>query len=116
LDNIRRLVRAAGERHVAGFQRRRLLIAGFSFTPAHPRPGEEVRFSDESTGEPTSWLWDFGDGQTSQEENPSHTYTTPGRKTVTLVVSNASGSDSAVKELRIDAPPRRPSRRVAPIR
>jgi plastocyanin len=91
-------------------------IAGFSFTPAHPRPGEEVRFSDESTGEPTSWLWDFGDGQTSQEENPSHTYTTPGRKTVTLVVSNASGSDSAVKELRIDAPPRRPSRRVAPIR
>ena len=90
--------------------------AGFSFTPAHPRPGEEVRFSDESTGEPTSWLWDFGDGQTSQEENPSHTFTTPGRKTVTLVVSNASGSDSAVNEVRISTPPRRPSRRVAPIR
>jgi plastocyanin len=91
-------------------------IAGFSFTPAHPQPGEEVRFSDESTGEPTSWLWEFGDGQTSQEENPSHTFTTPGRKTVTLVVSNASGSDSAVKEVRISTPPRRPSRRVAPIR
>ncbi|MEE9603649.1 MAG: PKD domain-containing protein [Thermoguttaceae bacterium] len=90
--------------------------ASFSFTPAHPRPGEEVRFSDDSTGEPTSWLWDFGDGQTSQQENPSHTYTTSGRKTVTLVVSNAFGSDSAVKEVRIGTPARRPSRRVAPIR
>jgi hypothetical protein len=90
--------------------------ASFSFTPARPRPGDEVRFSDESTGEPTSWLWDFGDGQTSQENNPSHSYTTSGNKTVKLVVSNASGSDSAVKEVRISTPPRRPSRRVAPNR
>ena len=91
-------------------------IAGFSFTPVHPGAGEEVRFSDESTSEPTSWLWDFGDGQTSEEENPSHIFTTAGNKTVTLVVSNASGSDSAVKEVRMSAPPRRPSRRVAPTR
>jgi hypothetical protein len=90
--------------------------ASFSFTPAHPRPGDEVRFSDESTGEPTSWQWDFGDGQTSQQQNPSHTYTTSGSKTVTLVVSNASGSDSAVKEVRIASPVRRPLRRVAPNR
>ena len=90
--------------------------ASFSFTPAHPRPGEEVRFSDESTGEPTSWSWDFGDGQTSQQQNPSHTYTTSGTKTVTLVVSNASGSDTAVKQVRISSLVRRPSRRVAPIR
>jgi len=90
--------------------------ASFSFTPAHPRPGDEVRFSDESTGEPTSWLWDFGDGQTSQQQNPSHTYAASGSKTVTLVVSNASGSDSAVKEVRISTPVRRPSRRVAPVR
>ncbi len=46
--------------------------ADFSFTPAHPGPGQEVQFSDESTGEPTTWMWDFGDGQTSDEENPSH--------------------------------------------
>ena len=90
--------------------------ARFSFTPAHPRPGDEVRFSDDSTGEPTSWLWDFGDGQTSQQQNPSHTYTTSGSKTVTLVVSNASGSDSTSNEVRISTPVRRPSRRVAPIR
>ena len=90
--------------------------ADFSFTPAHPGPGVEVRFSDESTGEPTSWLWDFGDGQTSDQQNPTHTYTISGSKTVTLVVSNSVGSDSAVKVVRISAPPRRPSRRVAPNR
>jgi len=91
--------------------------AGFSFTPAHPGPDDEVRFSDEMTGEPTTWMWEFGDGQTSQEENPSHTYTTSGSKTVTLAVSNASGSNSAVKVVRVGAPPpRRPSRRVAPNR
>jgi PKD repeat protein len=90
--------------------------ASFSFTPAHPRLGNEVRFSDESTGEPTSWQWDFGDGQTSQQQNPSHTYTSSGSKTVTLVVSNASGSDSTVKEVRISPSVRRPSRRVAPTR
>ncbi len=89
--------------------------ADFSFTPAHPQPGEEVRFSDNSTGEPTSWLWDFGDGQTSQQQNPSHSYTTSGSKTVTLEVSNASGNDSAVKEVRVKIPVRRPSRRVVPI-
>jgi PKD repeat protein len=90
--------------------------ASFSFTPAHPRPGEEVRFSDDSTGEPTSWQWDFGDGQTSDQQNPTHTYSTSGSKTVTLVVSNASGSDSAVKEVPIGALVRRPSRRVVPNR
>jgi hypothetical protein len=88
--------------------------AGFSFTPANPRPGDEVRFSDESTGDPTFWQWDFGDGQTSQQNNPSHTYTTSGSKTVTLVVSNASGSDSAVKEVHVSAPMRRPSHRKDP--
>jgi hypothetical protein len=88
--------------------------AGFSFAPANPQPGEEVRFSDASTGEPTSWHWDFGDGQTSQQQSPAHVYATSGTKTVTLVVSNASGSDSVVKEVRVGTPVRRPSRRVAP--
>ncbi len=88
--------------------------ADFSFTPVHPRPGEAVQFSDESTGEPTSWQWDFGDGQTSQQENPNHTYTTSGSKTVTLTVSNSSGSDSTVKTVAVGAVVRRPSGRVAP--
>ncbi len=39
-----------------------------------------------------SWLWDFGDGNTSTARNPSHTYTTPGMYTVTLTVTGLTGS------------------------
>jgi PKD repeat protein len=56
-----------------------------------------VDFTDTSTGGPTSWLWDFGDGQNSTTRNPSHTYTDPGTYTVTLTASNANGSSTASK-------------------
>jgi PKD repeat protein len=54
----------------------------------------EVTFSDLSSNEPTSWSWDFGDGQTSTERDPSHTYDQPGDYTVSLTVSNDYGSDT----------------------
>lgn len=47
---------------------------------------------------PTSWAWDFGDGATSTEQNPSHTYTTPGSYNVTLTSSNSAGSNSITKQ------------------
>ncbi len=56
-----------------------------------------VNFSDESTGDITSCLWDFGDGETSTEENPTHTYDNPGIYTVSLSVSGPHGSDTEVK-------------------
>ena len=56
-----------------------------------------VAFTDASAGRPTSWKWDFGDGTTSTQQNPSHSYTTAGSFTVTLTVSNAYGSDSETK-------------------
>lgn len=90
------------------------VVAAFSFSPANPQPGEGVQFSDESTGEPTSWFWDFGDGQTSDQQNPSHTYSTAGNVTVTLGASNSSSEDTAITTLRIGSSVRRPSRRVAP--
>jgi PKD repeat protein len=34
-------------------------------------------FTDTSTNTPTSWLWNFGDGNTTTEQNPAHPYTTP---------------------------------------
>ena len=37
-----------------------------------------VQFTDTSTGYPTSWLWNFGDGTTGSDQNPSHVYTSPG--------------------------------------
>lgn len=53
-----------------------------------------VNFQDASSGGPASWLWDFGDGNTSTEQNPSHTYTAPGSYTVCLTVTNAAGSNT----------------------
>ncbi len=50
-----------------------------------------VQFNDTSTGSPTSWNWDFGDGYTSTERNPTHTYSTAGNYSVSLTVSNANG-------------------------
>jgi len=56
-----------------------------------------VHFIDQSGGAPTSWNWDFGDGETTIEKNPVHTYTSLGTYTVTLTVSNVNGQDTATK-------------------
>lgn len=64
-----------------------------------------IVFSDRSTNEPISWSWDFGDGSTSTEQNPSHTYTTEGTYTVTLIVTNSAGSDTVTKIDYITASP-----------
>ena len=56
-----------------------------------------VNFTDQSTGDITSWSWDFGDGATSTEQNPSHTYTDPGTYTVSLTVTGPGGSDTETK-------------------
>ena len=52
-----------------------------------------VEFSDASTGENLTYLWDFGDGQVSTDQNPSHEYTVAGDYTVSLTTSNNYGSD-----------------------
>jgi PKD repeat protein len=54
-------------------------------------------FHDQSSGNPTSWLWDFGDGQTSPYKNPSHTYLAAGDYTVTLTAYSATGQSTKVK-------------------
>ena len=53
-----------------------------------------VRFKDFSENA-TSWLWDFGEGNTSSYPNPQHTYPREGNFVVSLTVSNENGSDSA---------------------
>ncbi|PLX06907.1 MAG: hypothetical protein C0594_06585 [Marinilabiliales bacterium] len=53
----------------------------------------QVNFTDLSTDGPTEWLWNFGDSETSTEQNPIHFYTQSGTYTVSLTVSNANGSD-----------------------
>lgn len=56
-----------------------------------------VTFTDESTYVPDAWLWDFGDGETSTEQNPVHEYAEDGTYTVTLTASNNGGSDDEIK-------------------
>ncbi|MEK9183690.1 MAG: PKD domain-containing protein, partial [Patescibacteria group bacterium] len=56
-----------------------------------------VQFTDTSTYKPISWIWDFGDGATSAEQNPIHTYADPGTYTVSLEVRNSLGADTEVK-------------------
>ncbi|AKB36577.1 cell surface protein [Methanosarcina siciliae C2J] len=56
-----------------------------------------VNFTDQSTGSPSSWTWNFGDNTSATEQNPSHTYTSAGTYTVNLTVISESGNSSEVK-------------------
>ncbi|NOQ32887.1 MAG: PQQ-binding-like beta-propeller repeat protein [Methanosarcinales archaeon] len=68
-----------------------------AFFTAEPRSGTaplNVAFTDESSGyDVTEWEWDFGDGDNSTEQNPSHIYA-EGTYSVSLTVTNATGSDT----------------------
>jgi len=68
-------------------------VANFEGNPTSVNEGDNVQFTDLSTNNPTSWLWDFGDGNTSTDQNPINTYTTEGSYTVTLTATNDEGSD-----------------------
>jgi PKD repeat protein len=53
-----------------------------------------VRFTDTSTNSPTAWSWDFGDGNSSIEQNPVYTYSANGSYTVALSAANIAGSNT----------------------
>jgi len=73
------------------------LVSDFTATPLSGGAPLTVTFTDQSTGTPTSWAWDFGDGTTSNEQNSTHIYSTPGTYTVNLTVTNIGGTNSTVK-------------------
>ena len=74
-----------------------LPVAAFTAIPASDRVPLAVSFTDQSTGYITSWSWDFGDGATSTEQNPMHTYRTPDNYTVSLTVTSPWGSNTEEK-------------------
>jgi PKD repeat protein len=66
--------------------------------------GLDVAFTDLSTGAPTGWTWDFGDGSGSDVQNPSHTFAA-GRYRVKLSVTNDGGSDHVSHTVTVKTPP-----------
>ncbi len=78
-------------------------IANFTSDELILCPGGSVQFEDISINAPIEWYWDFGDGQTSVEENPIHTYDDPGHYDVQLNVTNNFGSDTILAENYIRA-------------
>lgn len=77
--------------------------ASFTFLPSAPSVNQSVQFSDTSTGNPTAWSWNFGDGGTSTAQNPIHVYLSAGTYKVTLKASNASGEDSVSHNVTVTA-------------
>ncbi len=71
--------------------------AAFSRDPAFGEAPLAVKFTDESTGPIRSRLWEFGDGSTSIERDPTHLYAAPGKYTVTLTVIGPGGSAQTVQ-------------------
>jgi PKD repeat protein len=71
-------------------------VANFSANVTTSCTGDIV-FTDQSSNTPTSWSWNFGDGQTSALQNPAHTYTANGTYTVSLTATNAIGNNSVTK-------------------
>jgi uncharacterized repeat protein (TIGR01451 family) len=74
--------------------------AGFTADPQNGVIPLTVQFTDTTSGGPTAWAWDFGDGTTvSSQQHPTHTYVTTGTHTVTLTVNRArpAHSDTVVR-------------------
>lgn len=77
------------------------VTAAFTFHPSSPEVSETVTFNDTSAGEPTSWEWDFGDGESSTDQSPQHDFAEAGTFTVSLTVSNDSSSDTTTLEVTV---------------
>ncbi len=82
-------------------------VANIGATPTSGDIPLPVQFTSTSTGTISSYLWSFGDGATSAAQNPSHTYTTAGKYTVTLQVTGPKGNST--KTITITANPPAPA-------
>jgi len=73
----------------------------------------KVEFIDLSSNAPTDWLWDFGDGVTSIDQNPSHTYLLNGFYDVSLIATSSLGADTEIKttyiQVAIGETPKKPN-------
>ncbi len=68
-------------------------VAAFTATSTSICEGESISFNDLSTNTPTTWQWNFGDGNSSTLQSPSNTYTAAGTYTIVLTATNSAGSN-----------------------
>lgn len=71
------------------------IVPDFSVNENYITAGTEVRFTDLTSGNPDSRLWEFGDGSISREQSPTHTYNSGGVFDVTLTVTYANGNSES---------------------
>jgi len=76
--------------------------ADFFAEPTKCEGPTEVQFTDRSTGPIDSWLWDFGDGGNSTEQDPEHYYNRDGSYSVTLIVTGPGCEDRLTKDKYIE--------------
>jgi len=78
-------------------------VADFTYSPTSPKVGDNVQFTDESSDPEgkglTSWLWGFGDGDTSTLKNPTHKYTKAGQYIVNLTVTDDVGATTSTTKI-----------------
>ena len=79
----------------------RSLRVSFAYYPSFPIVGQTIHFSDTSSGSPVSWQWDFGDGTTSTDKNPTHVFTSPGFHRVTLAEADGQGAKKSSRLLTV---------------
>lgn len=76
-------------------------VANFNFYAN----GLEVLFEDLSANTPTSWAWEFGDTQTSTDQNPTNTYLAEGKYKVKLTATNVDGASVFEYEILVSLTP-----------
>ena len=82
-------------------------MAGMQILPQMTKIEKEIQFKDKSSdpeGLPMGYMWDFGDGTTSTEQSPVHTYSYPGNMTVTLTVTDDEEAESSIQSYIIILP------------
>jgi PKD repeat protein len=85
----------------AGFELRwKCLSVDFTFEPDEEND-KLLQFTDISDNYPISWAWDFGDNNTSTEQNPTHEYLSDGVYEVSLTVTNEQGSYTETKTIAV---------------
>ena len=79
------------------------LVASFVYSPASPQVNESITFADHSTGAPTAWLWNFGDGTSSVAQNPIKHYAAPGDYPVSLTIYRNNDSSTGSRVITVSS-------------